>query len=181
MYNSFFSQHSQPFHQKFIVRFLDHFVQKANSRLKNLTWRVSKHSYGFDFEDKEWCEWCVTGAVCLQCIHRDLAARNVLVTTSRQVKIGDFGLARDIDNDSNYVVRGNVREVTPVPFASSFALSFRSWLLLLLKRHVGDMAGLSFRCVCPWSGWHQRVSSRGCTPCRVMSGLMAYCCGKSSP
>ncbi|XP_056155612.1 receptor-type tyrosine-protein kinase FLT3-like [Lampris incognitus] len=43
------------------------------------------------------------------CIHRDLAARNVLVSKCRQVKIGDFGLARDIDNDSNYVVRGNVR------------------------------------------------------------------------
>lgn len=24
------------------------------------------------------------------------------------MKIGDFGLARDINNDSNYVVRGNV-------------------------------------------------------------------------
>ncbi|XP_077409823.1 receptor-type tyrosine-protein kinase FLT3-like [Vanacampus margaritifer] len=43
------------------------------------------------------------------CIHRDLAARNVLVTKGRRVKIADFGLARDIDNDSNYVVRGNVR------------------------------------------------------------------------
>uniref|UniRef100_A0A3P9I0M6 Protein kinase domain-containing protein n=1 Tax=Oryzias latipes TaxID=8090 RepID=A0A3P9I0M6_ORYLA len=45
----------------------------------------------------------------LQCIHRDLAARNVLLTKGRMAKIGDFGLARDIDNDSNYVVRGNVR------------------------------------------------------------------------
>jgi len=30
------------------------------------------------------------------------------VTHGRQVKIGDFGLARDIEYDSNYVVRGNV-------------------------------------------------------------------------
>ncbi|KAM8823818.1 receptor-type tyrosine-protein kinase FLT3-like isoform 2-T2 [Spinachia spinachia] len=43
------------------------------------------------------------------CIHRDLAARNVLVTKGGRMKIGDFGLARDIANDSNYVVRGNVR------------------------------------------------------------------------
>nr|XP_055174424.1 mast/stem cell growth factor receptor Kit-like isoform X1 [Nyctereutes procyonoides] len=43
------------------------------------------------------------------CIHRDLAARNILLTHGRITKICDFGLARDIKNDSNYVVRGNAR------------------------------------------------------------------------
>uniref|UniRef100_A0A674JHA1 receptor protein-tyrosine kinase n=1 Tax=Terrapene triunguis TaxID=2587831 RepID=A0A674JHA1_9SAUR len=47
------------------------------------------------------------------CIHRDLAARNVLVTCGKVVKICDFGLARDIMNDSNYVIRGNVTPLFP--------------------------------------------------------------------
>ncbi|XP_055966027.1 receptor-type tyrosine-protein kinase FLT3 [Sorex fumeus] len=43
------------------------------------------------------------------CVHRDLAARNVLVTHGKVAKICDFGLARDIMSDSNYVIRGNAR------------------------------------------------------------------------
>ncbi|XP_068134525.1 macrophage colony-stimulating factor 1 receptor isoform X2 [Hyperolius riggenbachi] len=43
------------------------------------------------------------------CIHRDVAARNVLITHGRVAKICDFGLARDIENDNNYVVKGNAR------------------------------------------------------------------------
>ncbi|XP_069780757.1 platelet-derived growth factor receptor alpha [Narcine bancroftii] len=41
------------------------------------------------------------------CVHRDLAARNVLLAQGKIVKICDFGLARDIMHDSNYVSKGN--------------------------------------------------------------------------
>ncbi|XP_031425684.1 platelet-derived growth factor receptor beta [Clupea harengus] len=41
------------------------------------------------------------------CVHRDLAARNVLVCEGKLVKICDFGLARDIMHDSNYISKGS--------------------------------------------------------------------------
>ncbi|XP_051250735.1 platelet-derived growth factor receptor beta isoform X2 [Dicentrarchus labrax] len=41
------------------------------------------------------------------CVHRDLAARNVLVCEGKLVKICDFGLARDLTNDQDYIARGN--------------------------------------------------------------------------
>ena len=53
------------------------------------------------------CDPC-SGAVVPQCVHRDLAARNVLICEGKLVKICDFGLARDIMHDSNYISKGSV-------------------------------------------------------------------------
>ncbi|KAJ8383632.1 hypothetical protein AAFF_G00216030 [Aldrovandia affinis] len=60
---------------------------------------------GFSFQVAQGLEFLASK----NCIHRDVAARNVLLTDSHVAKICDFGLARDIVNDSNYVVKGNAR------------------------------------------------------------------------
>ncbi|XP_055967270.1 vascular endothelial growth factor receptor 2 isoform X1 [Sorex fumeus] len=44
-----------------------------------------------------------------KCIHRDLAARNILLSEKNVVKICDFGLARDIYKDPDYVRKGDAR------------------------------------------------------------------------
>uniref|UniRef100_A0A8C4JF94 receptor protein-tyrosine kinase n=1 Tax=Dromaius novaehollandiae TaxID=8790 RepID=A0A8C4JF94_DRONO len=61
------------------------------------------------------------------CIHRDLAARNILVTRGKVVKICDFGLARDVMNDSNYIVRGNAR--LPVKWMAPESLFERTYTM----------------------------------------------------
>ncbi|XP_077360523.1 platelet-derived growth factor receptor beta-like isoform X2 [Festucalex cinctus] len=50
------------------------------------------------------------------CVHRDLAARNVLVCEERLVKVGDFGLARDLLKDQDYVAQG--RSLLPLKWMS---------------------------------------------------------------
>ncbi|CAL8356421.1 unnamed protein product [Merluccius merluccius] len=44
-----------------------------------------------------------------KCIHRDLAARNILLLENNVVKICDFGLARDVYKDPDYVRKGDAR------------------------------------------------------------------------
>jgi cadherin 2 type 1 (N-cadherin) len=46
----------------------------------------------------------------LKCVHRDLAARNVLIAEGFLLKIGDFGLARDLSEKDYY------RKITPVSY-----------------------------------------------------------------
>lgn len=63
-----------------------------------------------------------------QCVHRDLAARNVLICEGKLVKICDFGLARDIMHDSNYISKGSVSIKKTVVYGKTYGKLFYSVL-----------------------------------------------------
>uniref|UniRef100_A0A673XCG7 receptor protein-tyrosine kinase n=1 Tax=Salmo trutta TaxID=8032 RepID=A0A673XCG7_SALTR len=86
--------------------------QPVNSSLDSVCEDGGPDSWPLDMEDLLRFSYQVAQGLdflaAKNCIHRDVAARNVLLTDRRVAKICDFGLARDIMNDSNYVVKGNV-------------------------------------------------------------------------
>ena len=47
-------------------------------------------------------------------VHRDLAARNILVASTSEVKITDFGLARDLNDERGYYRMTGRHMVLPI-------------------------------------------------------------------
>ncbi|XP_062518998.1 uncharacterized protein LOC134194109 isoform X2 [Corticium candelabrum] len=57
-------------------------------------------------------------------VHRDLAARNVLVDGEFTMKIGDFGLTRDLIDETYYLIHG---KLLPVRWTAVEALNYRKY------------------------------------------------------
>lgn len=79
--------------------------------------------------------------LCLQCIHRDLAARNILLSENNVVKICDFGLARDVYKDPDYVRKGDVR--TLITSMDNFVPLFIKTDQLTLEHFLSIITGSS--------------------------------------
>jgi len=57
-------------------------------------------------------------------VHRDLAARNILISTNKQCKVTDFGLARDLYNYDEYQSEGGRLPIKWMSPEAIFELKF---------------------------------------------------------
>ncbi|CAG0902847.1 unnamed protein product [Darwinula stevensoni] len=92
---------------------------------------------------------------CRKVVHRDLAARNILLAEENIVKICDFGLARDIHRDNQYVMKGD----GPLPI---------KWMAL--ESLTGNMVSTSQSDVWAYGITLWEMFSLGMTPYPGISG-----------
>ena len=67
---------------------------------------------------------CMFFFFCNQCVHRDLAARNVLVAANYVVKVADFGLARDVYKNEEYIKLSPVGRILFIILVVTFIAAF---------------------------------------------------------
>lgn len=80
-------------------------------------------------------------------VHRDLAARNCMVAGDLTVKVGDFGMTRDI-YETDYYRKGTkgllpVRWMSPESLKDGVCLFYRP-LQIFIRAHSFIVASLSF-------------------------------------